>query len=122
MNIAIIVARYGSKRIKKKNIKLFYSSNSDFLIPVIKRENELLYLENKKYLRMTASLKSGDLKDSGQFYWGKKDSFLLLRKYIFKKKCLPYYIDSKRVVDVNTKYDWEELKNKYKKFIKNNAK
>ena len=24
MNIAIIVARYGSKRIKKKNIKLFF--------------------------------------------------------------------------------------------------
>lgn len=57
--------------------------------------------------------------DAGNFYWGKKSSWLSSSAIFFSKKNTIVNIPNSRTQDVDNKKDWNELNIKYKKLKKN---
>lgn len=103
-----------------RSFNYFKISKSDFLVPVLKKKNErFLYLNKKGFIKeYKEKRKQLNVMDTGQFYWGTKNSFLKTNN-IFSKKCKPYFIKKTRALDVNTNNDWSILKKMYKKLSTN---
>ena len=57
--------------------------------------------------------------DAGNFYWGKKSSWLSNNAIFFSKKNTIVNIPSLRVQDVDNKEDWKKLEIKFKNLKKN---
>lgn len=101
----------------KKAYKKFKKSRYDFLVPVV-RANKL---EKRKFKldyhsKIVKNHRSKYFfKDSGQFYFGKANSFKKNKSILFSGSTIGYKISKNHTVDVNTLDDWIKLKKIYKK-------
>jgi len=57
--------------------------------------------------------------DAGQFYWGSRKNWEMNKK-IFTKNTKVFLLEKYKTIDVDTKEDWEILKNFYSKIIRSN--
>lgn len=108
----------------KKAYEKFKKTQHNFLVPVVKANK----LEKRKfklnhYNKIVKNHWSKNyFKDSGQFYFGKADSFKKNKSILFSGSTIGFKISKNDAVDVNTLTDWIKLKKIYKKKLINYAK
>ncbi len=122
MNVAVIPARGGSKRIPRKNIKTFCGkpmiaheqcdyvfSVTSFSFPIQRALKMLSNGRVKMFSPDCMSARSLDLEegyhDAGQFYWGRTDTWAG-DKPIFESNSVPFFMPRHRVQDIDTPEDW----------------
>jgi N-acylneuraminate cytidylyltransferase len=108
----------------KNCYKILKSGKFDYIFPVSKyhKTNNTYLLLNKnrtikkKIKKEKNNLPSQFYNDTGQYYWGKFNSWLK-RKKLFTSKSRVISLSKNDFVDVNTPEDWINLKNLYKKYL-----
>jgi pseudaminic acid cytidylyltransferase len=102
--------------------KILNSNNFNYVFPVSKyhKTNTTYLLLNKnrtvkeKIDKEKKKFSSLFYNDTGQYYWGKFNSWLNKKK-LFTSKSKVIFLSKNDFVDVNTPEDWIDLKNIYKK-------
>ena len=104
--------------------KILKSGKFHYIFPVSKyhKTNNTYLLLNKnrtikkKIKKEKNNLPSQFYNDTGQYYWGKFNSWLK-REKLFTSKSRVISLSKNDFVDVNTPEDWINLKNLYKKYV-----
>jgi len=104
--------------------KILNSNKFNYVFPVSKyhKTNNTYLLLNKnrtvkeKIENEKKNFSSSFYNDTGQYYWGKFNSWLNKKK-LFTSKSRVISLLKNDFVDVNTPEDWIDLKNIYKKFL-----
>jgi pseudaminic acid cytidylyltransferase len=104
--------------------KILNSNNFNYVFPVSKyhKTNTTYLLLNKnrtvkeKIDKEKKKFSSLFYNDTGQYYWGKFNSWLNKKK-LFTSKSKVIFLSKNDFVDVNTPKDWIDLKNIYKKYL-----
>lgn len=127
MNIAVIPARGGSKRIPRKNIREFCGrpmiawsieatkasglfdhivvSTDDAEIAVVAKRYDALEMFFQEHFPARSQDLPKVLHDAGQFYWGRPKAWTE-GKRIFNHQSTPIIIPRRRVQDINNPEDW----------------
>jgi pseudaminic acid cytidylyltransferase len=108
----------------KNCYKILKSGKFNYIFPVSKyhKTNNTYLLLNKnhtikkKIKKEKNNLPSQFYNDTGQYYWGKFNSWLK-REKLFTSKSRVISLSKNDFVDVNTPEDWINLKNLYKKYV-----
>ena len=104
--------------------KILNSDKFNYVFPVSKyhKTNNTYLLLNKKRTvkenidKEKKTFSSLFYNDTGQYYWGKFNSWLNKKK-LFTPKSRVIFFSKNEFVDVNTPEDWIDLKNLYKKYL-----
>jgi len=104
--------------------KIINSKKFNYVFPVSKyhKTNTTYLLLNKnrtvkeKIVKEKTNFSSLFYNDTGQYYWGKFNSWLNKKK-LFTSKSRVIFLSKNDFVDVNTPKDWIDLKNIYKKYL-----
>jgi N-acylneuraminate cytidylyltransferase len=109
----------------KKSFKLFKTRKRDYIFAAKKCNNyqKVRFKINSNFNIKKVFLKKSKINksdpqsfydDAGQFYWAKPSTWLK-RKKIFSNKSTVYVFSNTKIVDINTKNDWEKAKRIFKK-------
>ena len=104
--------------------KILSSKKFNYVFPVSKyHKTNNTYLLLNKNRTVKAKIESEKknfscllYNDTGQYYWGKFNSWLKKKK-LFTSKSRVVFLKKNDFVDVNTTKDWQDLKNLYKKYL-----
>ena len=110
MNIAIIPARGGSKRIKGKNIKNFLGkpiiSYAIKCAKATKIFDKIIVSSDNKEIIKTANKFDDTYHDAGQFYWGRVNTWLN-NKSLLNNDAYAFKLPQLRVQDIDYLEDWK---------------
>lgn len=108
----------------KKCYKILKSGKFNYVFPVSryrKTNNTYLLLNKNCTVKKKIETKKNNFSslfynDTGQYYWGKFNSWLNKKK-LFTSKSRVISLSKTNFVDVNTLEDWMDLKRLYKKYL-----
>jgi pseudaminic acid cytidylyltransferase len=108
----------------KNCYKLLKSNKFNYVFPVSryhKTNNTYLLLNKNRTVKKQIEIKKKKFScslynDTGQYYWGKFNSWLNKKK-LFTSKSRVIFLPKNDFIDVNTPKDWMDLKNLYKKYL-----
>jgi pseudaminic acid cytidylyltransferase len=109
----------------KSCYKILKSGKFNYVFPVSKYQktnNTYLLLNKNRTIKKKIKTKINNFSsflynDTGQYYWGKFNSWLNKKK-LFISKSKVIFLPKNDFVDVNTLEDWMDLKKLYKKYSK----
>tara|TARA_A100000164_G_scaffold381731_1_gene435059 strand:- start:2601 stop:3272 length:672 start_codon:yes stop_codon:yes gene_type:complete len=101
--------REGYKLLKTKNINFVFSAT----VSNLKNKKFFILNEKKKIKKIIYKFRKDAFSDAGQYYWGKRFSWINERK-IFSHKSLAVKMMSDEAIDVNDMKDWKNLLIRYK--------
>ena len=108
----------------KKGLKILKKNRCDYVFPVvnynypiqrafiIKKNNRLKMFNSEHFNSRSQDLEEA-FHDAGQFYWGKKNSWLENR-IVISEKALPILIPRSRALDIDTIEDWSIAETMFK--------
>ena len=99
----------GYKLLKSKNVSFVFSAT----VSNPKNKKFFILNEKKKIVKIIYKFRKDAYSDAGQYYWGKKLSWINERK-IFSYKSLAVKMTSDEAIDVNDMKDWKNLIIRYK--------
>jgi N-acylneuraminate cytidylyltransferase len=104
--------------------KILNSKKFNYVFPISKyrkTNNTYLLLNRNRTVKAKIEAEKKNFSsllynDTGQYYWGKFNSWLNKKK-LFTSKSRVIFLSKNDFVDVNTNKDWLDLKNLYKKYL-----
>jgi N-acylneuraminate cytidylyltransferase len=108
----------------KNCYKLLKNNKFNYVFPVSKYQksnNTYILLNNNRTIKRKIEIEDKNFSsplynDTGQYYWGKFNSWLKKKK-IFTSKSRVIFLPKNDFVDVNTHEDWTDLKNLYRNYL-----